>query len=521
MMRLRNTICLAAAVLCGACGDVRAANPGELLWQTPVLGQIYACPTVGPDGMIYVATFTGGGVIYKLDSSGNIVDYNWVRGTVEHSPAMDHDGMLYVVHLSGTLATANPYFGQSRPGASCFRASDLQQMWFKNYSGSDNSPIIGYPQRPNRIYYGKVANPTNPPAFACPNRGFYGLEASTGNIVLDFSTIEGWQACPGVINAGGNLFFGCEDITNYCLGLDPPNPGVPPGLEWGGMFYALAGTDDAAQLWSYDGQHEFGSPVSYADGVVYTTSRDGYLRGFDEADGAVVFQRDLGAPSWCGIAIGIHPTSGRRIYYTGTNNIDLGGGGHNKFYAIEDDGTLAGNLLWQVTVAGGMQFGCAALDDLGNVYFTDGAGILRAYTWDGTPLWQYPLPGGGGIGGPTILNDGTIVSGTNGGYIVAIKGNGNHLNDQVPWPKYKHDLRNTANVLTPIRDLPARPGDLNCDNVVNFSDIDALIVALAGQNAYQAAFPACNWLNGDCDGDGDVNFFDIDPFIDLLGTEYP
>jgi hypothetical protein len=33
---------------------------------------------------------------------------------------------------------------------------------------------------------------------------------------------------------------------------------------------------------------------------------------------------------------------------------------------------------------------------------------------------------------------------------------------------------------------------------------------------YHNAFPSCNIQNADCNGDGAVNPFDIDPFIALL-----
>ncbi len=61
-----------------------------------------------------------------------------------------------------------------------------------------------------------------------------------------------------------------------------------------------------------------------------------------------------------------------------------------------------------------------------------------------------------------------------------------------------------------------RPGDLNCDGVVNFDDIDPFVVALTGQAAYEAEYPGCRWLNADCNNDGQVNFNDIDAFVNLL-----
>jgi len=64
----------------------------------------------------------------------------------------------------------------------------------------------------------------------------------------------------------------------------------------------------------------------------------------------------------------------------------------------------------------------------------------------------------------------------------------------------------------------ALPGDLNCDGVVNFDDIDPFVIALTGQAGYEAAYPHCRWLNADCNGDGLANFDDIDAFVALVGS---
>ena len=62
-------------------------------------------------------------------------------------------------------------------------------------------------------------------------------------------------------------------------------------------------------------------------------------------------------------------------------------------------------------------------------------------------------------------------------------------------------------------------GDLNCDGVVNFDDIDPFVSALGAEPlAWNLAHPRCHWLNADCNGDGVVDFDDIDPFVALLGN---
>ena len=65
---------------------------------------------------------------------------------------------------------------------------------------------------------------------------------------------------------------------------------------------------------------------------------------------------------------------------------------------------------------------------------------------------------------------------------------------------------------------PLRRGDLNCDGVVNFDDIDPFVLALGGEAGYSAAYPACHWMNADCNQDGTVNFDDIDAFVGLIGS---
>ncbi|MEW6249581.1 MAG: RHS repeat-associated core domain-containing protein [Planctomycetota bacterium] len=59
-------------------------------------------------------------------------------------------------------------------------------------------------------------------------------------------------------------------------------------------------------------------------------------------------------------------------------------------------------------------------------------------------------------------------------------------------------------------------GDMNCDGLVDFNDINAFALALQGRAAYEAQYPNCNWLNADIDGNGTVDFNDINPFNNLL-----
>ena len=65
------------------------------------------------------------------------------------------------------------------------------------------------------------------------------------------------------------------------------------------------------------------------------------------------------------------------------------------------------------------------------------------------------------------------------------------------------------------------PGDLNCDGVVDYSDIDPFVAALGCPGGSATCWTSpCRWLNADCNLDGAVSYDDIDAFVALIGTNY-
>ena len=78
-----------------------------------------------------------------------------------------------------------------------------------------------------------------------------------------------------------------------------------------------------------------------------------------------------------------------------------------------------------------------------------------------------------------------------------------------PYPAY-HSTGAGAWVAEPLI------GDMNCDGMVNFFDIDGFVLAVTDPSAYEATYPDCDIMLADCNGDGEVNFFDIDAFVELI-----
>jgi hypothetical protein len=64
--------------------------------------------------------------------------------------------------------------------------------------------------------------------------------------------------------------------------------------------------------------------------------------------------------------------------------------------------------------------------------------------------------------------------------------------------------------------VPVILGDLNCDGIVDFGDINPFVLAISNPAAYAGAYPDCDILAGDCNGDGYIDFGDINPFVVLL-----
>lgn len=63
---------------------------------------------------------------------------------------------------------------------------------------------------------------------------------------------------------------------------------------------------------------------------------------------------------------------------------------------------------------------------------------------------------------------------------------------------------------------PDPTGDMNCDGVISYADINPFVLAIGNAESYQAQYPDCDVLYADCNHDGVVSYADINPFVALL-----
>ncbi|MEW6251199.1 MAG: hypothetical protein AB1716_11170 [Planctomycetota bacterium] len=61
-------------------------------------------------------------------------------------------------------------------------------------------------------------------------------------------------------------------------------------------------------------------------------------------------------------------------------------------------------------------------------------------------------------------------------------------------------------------------GDMNCDGLLDFNDINPFVLALSDPAGYAQQYPGCDIMNGDIDDNGFVDFNDINPFVALLSS---
>ena len=73
-----------------------------------------------------------------------------------------------------------------------------------------------------------------------------------------------------------------------------------------------------------------------------------------------------------------------------------------------------------------------------------------------------------------------------------------------------------------IYEITSWRGDMNNDELLNFSDVDPFVLALLGLEQYMAEYPGLGGsmeYHGDANCDGYFNFSDVDPFVALVVQE--
>jgi hypothetical protein len=137
------------------------------------------------------------------------------------------------------------------------------------------------------------------------------------------------------------------------------------------------------------------------------------------------------------------------------------------------------------------------------------------------------VTGGVGQSGQQIVLSGSFTApATTGAYTFRLENAlANVLTSVATPPAYSPVTAATVNVAGAsftfnVQSAPAYClGDLNCDGVVSFGDINPFVLYLSNYATWQTTYAGCNPKNGDINDDGAYpGFGDINPFVTLLST---
>jgi len=235
-----------------------------------------------------------------------------------------------------------------------------------------------------------------------------------------------------------------------------------------------------------------GLAASYYDGLNFEATRRGRV------DPAIQF--DWGhEPPWPGF--GTDTFSVRWLGYVHTT----GTPGPYTFSTRTDDGVrlwVAGRLLIDQWLNQGLKEWSAPITLHANRdYWT----VMEYYNFDGPGVaelyWQPP-----GEAKAIIPTERWIAGGDC---------NHNGLLDQCDIAAGRSRDVNQNGTPDECEGISAR-GDMNCDGQINNFDIDPFVLALTNPTKYAQQYPSCDWMLADVNGDRKVNNFDIDPFVALL-----
>jgi len=414
-----------------------------------------------------------------------------------------------------------------------------ERQWELLEPEGEDSIFVSHPAigRYGRVFYGKseVRVPPDPEGYV----SLYQDENCLRYFQFGFKTFEPslWQfetqgpiLSSPAMSDNGALYFGCNDSSLYSVTLygelnwsyktgaavvSSPAIGEDGTIYVGSKDSSLYAVSPGGTLqWSRRTGGEIVSSPALADnGAVYIGSRDGLLYAFS-SQGELLWSYSTGGSINSSPAVGADGT-----LYFGSND--------NYLYALNSDGSLK----WRYET-GGEVISSPAIDFEGTVCFGSGDRFFYALNPDGSLKWSYQFEEKIWAC-PVIDFDGRIIVGTNnlagrddpqedtslvqrmiaidqqgsGGYTVssssrfdsrsyAVAPNGWYYSigyrvlyigyslelfryglEHSPWPRFRHDYRNTGNVNTAVTP-PRTACDFSGSGILSIADVVSYLLKI-------------------------------------------
>lgn len=329
---------------------------------------------------------------------------------VAGAPAIDQQGRIMFGTLDGVLHCLTSYG---------------QEVWTFQAGGA----IIGSP----------AVGADRSVVFGCDDGKAYCVD-SDGNLFWDYE-LGGAVLSSPALGSANQVYIGADGGRLYCF-------------EWTGSprwVYETGGDIVSSPAVAEDGTVYFGS----FDSAVYAVSENGDLRwryptgGPVEASPAIGADGTVYAASWDGYLYALRPDGTLRWREPAVDNTAQSPvvGSDNLVYVGSDaDGRLlafyaAGGPAWTLQLPAGVE-SAPLLTDEGIAIVGAGYRLYGVSTFgQGSLAWDYRLAGNPGLSA-AVGDDGTVYVGDDAGWFYGIRGQGEL--DKGPWPKFRHDARNTG-----------------------------------------------------------------------------
>lgn len=500
----RKLVQIAAAFGMLVSASKLAGGPVYEMWASTYTGPGQALDytyTIQADaaGNSYVAGFVGDhdAIVVSYDSAGAL------RWTAINSP----DGFNWLSWIDSVLDSEGNLILTGR-GQSAARSdeitlakysSDGTQLWFKTIDGGVNSTDAGWSvltDSANNIYVGAESTDDDGYRIALykflPN-GDVDWRTTLPGYAPDYSTTE------IALDKSGNIAIGASTADSFVLARIDPNGEI----LWHDEYESGGDADPLSDI-AIDSRNNLIATVSSwsnENGIDYLTIKV-------DPDGNTLWQRRFdGRGSGRDVAWKLAVDSTDSVIVTGITEYDQLG-----YYAewgtvkYSSDGTQQWIRTYSVESFYFIEDGPSGIvvDRDDNVFV--GGTSFSKYTAYDLALVKY-APNGDELW--TQRYDGPQQRSEVGGWLTLAPSGDIFLTGGSTYLESGLDI-------VVVRYSELRYGDMDCNGVVDFDDIDGFVLALIDGETYREAYPDCRAENGDIDGNGNVNFDDIDGFIDCL-----
>jgi outer membrane protein assembly factor BamB len=391
----------------------------------PYTGIIDSSPAIGQDGSVYYSIVGESvGYLYRHEPNGVRKWGLRFNSALRGSPAIDHNGVVYVLEDAGALHAVTEKNGKG------------EIAWSYKLTGEEVDAT------------GEVLEHGNSPAIT-----------EDGTIIFGWFDSNVYAVKEGEQPKQGELVWEFPFSTEGRVVSSPsiaPDGTIYIGTE-AGFLYAI-NPDDGTPVWTKPfetGDKIMTRPAIDTEGNIYFGSFSGEFYALD-SNGTPKWKFDTEQSIWTSAVIRADGT----VYF---------GADDGFFYALD---TETGDEKWRYEIKNNFQMSASAVLGLdGSIYFTLFNNTFYAINRIGEELWTVKLKGDGEdlatYSSPSLLDDGKIYVGTKDGedgLINVIQG-GSPIDIDSPWPSFGGDMQNTGRVMVKRTDAESFKAELRVTEV--------------------------------------------------------